>query len=166
MLWTRPADYKKPAGIKIPSEDIVEYVRTNKLVKADSETDFLVEEVVVESSRVNRKAYIESFREDVGIANIMKKVAMTGDMSLFNQRHRDLLPVDETGKEIVQDIRVLQEGEEAIGALGDRMRKVFAAMPKELTKGMSLEDFLTKTSQADIDAFVAALKTTAEGGAE
>ena len=164
MLWTRPADMKKHPGIKIEPEDIVEYQRSQRLIKAESETDFLVEETVVESSRVNRKDYIESFRDDVGIANIIKKVAMTGDLSLFNQRQRDVLPHDESGKEIVQDLRPLQEGEETLAAMGDRMRTVFAAMPKELTKGMSLEDFLTKTTQADIDAFVAALKAAEEGG--
>ena len=58
------------------------------------------------------------------------------------------------GKEIIQDITPLQNGENGVAAIGDNMRKTFSNLPDELKAGRTLEQFLENVSQAEIDAFV------------
>lgn len=154
-FFVRPKEMKKVSSSYVPEKDIVKYERKDKLVKADSEDDFVVEEVAVEVERVNRQEYIDSFREDVGIANILKKVALSGDASLLNQVKRQPLPIADDGKEVIQDITPLQAGEDAVAKMGDNMRKTFADLPDELKAGRSLEQFCETCSKAEIDAFVA-----------
>lgn len=163
---------KKPSSYK-PEKDIVHYVRAEKLVKVNvdekgnvDENDFVVEECVVESERVNRQDYINSFREDVGIENILKKIALSGDVSLANQIQRTPLPIQDDGKEMIQDITPLQDGEEAIGKMGDDMRQVFKSLPSDLVQGRSLAEFLENVSQAEIDAFVTAYLKAKEAKVE
>ena len=162
-FFVRPKDMKKVFSPDYTEQekDIVSYVRVNKLKKASidekgniDEDDFIVEEEVVENERVNRDDYINSFREDVGIGNILKKVALSGDVSLFNQVKRVPQPLAADGKEQVIDITPLQEGEEKVAAMGDNMRKTYSRLPDELKAGRSLEQFLEGVSQSEIDAFV------------
>ena len=56
--------------------------------------------VVVEGSKEDRQAYIDSFADDCGVYNVLKKYAVTGDISLLtrgNGFYGDIsdLPVDE-----------------------------------------------------------------------
>lgn len=77
-----------PDPLDKDGSDIVEYHWKQKITKVgDGENDYIVEEVPVETSRVNRQAYINSFRDDVGIMNILAKVQRSGDVTLFNQTH-------------------------------------------------------------------------------
>lgn len=152
-------------------EDILEFERVDKLVKVKydakgtvDEDEFEVKEVVVPKTKINRQEYINSFREDVGIANILKKVALSGDVSLLNQVKRTNLPLSNDGKEIVQDVTALQAGDEAIAKMGDNMRKTFNNLPDELKAGRSLESFLEGVTQAEIDAFVADYIKRKQGG--
>lgn len=70
-------------------EDIVTYVRKNKVKKVgntgNTEEDYVVEEVVVEDSRVNRQAFIDKDASDVGVLNILEKVRRSGDATILNQ---------------------------------------------------------------------------------
>lgn len=75
-----------PDPVSKDASDIVEYVRKDKVRKiGDGEDDFVVEEVVVEASRVNRQAYIMKDADQVGIMNILEKVRRSGDVTLLNQ---------------------------------------------------------------------------------
>lgn len=61
-------------------DDIVEYYEKEKITKiGEGEDDYKKENVVVEYSRVNRRDYINSFRNDVGILNILRKCALAGE---------------------------------------------------------------------------------------
>lgn len=158
--FQRPKTLKRKPNKTKYSKDIVSYGRTDRLVKAglleNGELDtenFIVEEKVVETERINRQDYINSFREDVGIENILKKVALSGDTTLLNRVKRDPLPLAADGKEIIQDITPLQEGIDNVGAIGDNMRKTFAALPKDLVADRSLEDFLKGCTQEEIYNF-------------
>lgn len=56
--------------------------------------------IVVDVGKEDRQAFIDSFKDDAGVYNILKKYAITGDVSLLNQRegfYGDIsgLPVDE-----------------------------------------------------------------------
>lgn len=152
-----PTTKKLKLSTYVPERDIVHYVRVNKLVKASVDEkgnvdpdDYVVEETSEVSERVNRQDYINSFREDVGIENILKKVALSGDVSLLNQVQRPVLPVDEKGFEPIQDATLLQEGEKAIADVGDQMKKTYASMPAELTKGRGIEKFLSEVDEKEI----------------
>lgn len=66
--------------------DIVNYVRKNVVKKVgDGDSDYVLEEIVVEDSRVNRQAYIDKDANQVGVLNILEKVRRSGDMTLLNQ---------------------------------------------------------------------------------
>lgn len=80
---TNPVD----KGTNIPSEDVVEY-STIQVVKrtGEGESDFILEDKVIEVARVDRTALINSHRDDVGIENIIKKMSISGDLTLANQR--------------------------------------------------------------------------------
>lgn len=41
--------------------------------------------VVVEGDKEDRQAYIDSFADDCGVYNVLKKYSLTGDASLLNQ---------------------------------------------------------------------------------
>lgn len=56
--------------------------------------------IVVEGSKEDRQAYIDSFADDCGVYNVLKKFAKTNDLSLLNRSesfYGDIsdLPVDE-----------------------------------------------------------------------
>lgn len=69
----------------------------------DAKRDFKI----VEGDKEDRQAYIDSFADDCGVYNILKKYSLTGDASLLNQRegfYGDItdLPVDELNVNKVQ----------------------------------------------------------------
>ena len=67
-------------------DDIVEYGIKQVVKKVgDGEEDYVIEDKVVEVSRVNRQSYIAKDAPDVGVMNILAKVARSGDLSLLNQ---------------------------------------------------------------------------------
>lgn len=56
--------------------------------------------IVVKAGKEDRQAYIDSFADECGVYNILKKFNQTGDLSLLNQRDVQFgdisdLPVDE-----------------------------------------------------------------------
>lgn len=118
----------------------------------DDETDFVLDHKVVETSKVNRQEYIESFRDDVGILNIMKKVALTEDTSLINQRVRNSLPLDEDGVEKVVDITGLGDQEAAKNYLLN-VQQILEQMDPELREAVStmsgeeLKNYLASKAQ-------------------
>lgn len=84
----------------------------------------------------------------------------------MNQVKRSPLPIQEDGKEAIQDVTALQEGEKNIAAMGDNMRKSWSEMPEELKNGRSLEEFCKTISQSEIDAFVSSYIAKQQGGNE
>lgn len=157
--------------VKIPhivaEKDIIEYERYDELVKSNPENsaDFVTVEKVRIKQKVNRADYIASFADDVGIKNILKKLALSGDYSLLNQIHREALPLEEGNREIVQDVTVLQE-ENGASNLGDLAQQLYRALPPELVAGRSFANFCDTVTQAEIDAYVASRNNVNQGGQE
>lgn len=145
--------------------DIVEYERYDELVKSnpDDPADFISVEKVREKSRTNRQEYIQSFADDVGIKNILRKLALSGDTSLLNQIERQPLPCEDGNKEMVQDITILQE-ENGAANLGDISQQLYRALPPELVKGRSFANFCDTITQAEIDAYIASTQNVPEKG--
>lgn len=97
----------------------------------DSKTDFVVSQEVVETSKINRQEYIDSFKDDVGILNILRKVVQTGDLTLLNERVRSSVPVGDDGKEQIVDISGIDNPESVRSYLGN-MNKVLNSMPADV----------------------------------
>lgn len=113
----------------------------------DKDTDFVIEKKVVEISRVDRQEYIDSFSDDVGILNIMKKVALTGDSSLINQRSRVPGEVDDNGLEKVNDITGLNDPEMIRNNLS-KADQMLNMLPEDLRYAIAC------MSDAELKAFV------------
>lgn len=72
---------------KVTNEDKVTYDVREKLVKTgETEYDFVTEQEVYVKEKVSLDKYIQSFAGDVGLENILKRVALTGDTSLLNEK--------------------------------------------------------------------------------
>lgn len=120
----------------------------DKVVKTgDGEDDYVIEPKLVETERVERQAYIESFKDDVGILNILKKVELSGDFSLLNERVRSEVPVYEDGKEKVVDVSGITDPEAVRNGLKN-VSDVLNKMPADLKEailnlqGEELDEFL------------------------
>lgn len=137
-----PQKYIAPSSPSCTSEDdddkyIIGRELKDCVVKTgDKDVDFVLDKKVVEISRVDRQEYIESFADDVGILNIMKKVALTGDTSLLNQRSRVPGEVDEDGLEKVNDITGLNDPE-AIRTDLSKADKMLNMLPEDLRNALA-----------------------------
>lgn len=169
-------DYSKDQDKYIIDYQEVEHVK----MIGDKDTEFVKTLSVEECSRSNRQEYISSFDNEVGILNIMKKVALTGDASLLNQTKRVSLPgtdKDALGRQ-VEDVADYSQfvGVDRAEALNSfkQGRAVFASLPDSLKGDKSFEE-VAKMSDADVDAYikaqvdaykaqVAAIKASQEGG--
>lgn len=153
MVWKRPKEMPKAKLTYKPVKDIVEYKAVDKVTSFKNEDEFVVEKVIVEDRRYNRQDFINSFRDDVGIENVLKKVQLTGDATLLNQRPRQNLPVDETGKEIVQDFTPI-DSVDGLASVGDKARMIWKNLPAALKAGRTYEEFVQTITPSEIDAFV------------
>lgn len=169
-------DYCKESDKYIIDYQEVEHVK----MLSDKDTDFVKSKSVDEFDRTDRQKYIDSFDNEVGILNIMKKVALTGDVSLLNQTKRVSLPgtdKDALGRP-VEDIADYTNymGTDRADALNayKKGRAQFDNLPDSL-KGKKSFAEVAKMSDSDIDAYIessvkaykeqiAALKASQEGG--
>lgn len=139
--------YRTPASFAVdaepticPNEDIVEYTVIDKVKKTgEGDTDFVVVPTVVETARYNRTDYINSFRDDVGILNILKKVQLSGDATLLNQRIAQ-------GEGLV-DISNMPDN------FTDAMNVLDKAQDTAKASGISVENAGVMT-QADFEAYI------------
>lgn len=120
--------------------DIVTYVRKQKVKKVgDGEDDYIIEEVVVEESRVNRQSYIAKDASEVGVMNILEKVRRSGDLTLFNQTHsvipEGLQDYTNVPSNVGEALGVLQSGSDAFAGL----KAIFPDKTFEELSGMSAE---------------------------
>lgn len=171
-------DYSKESDKYIIEYQEVEHVK----MLGEKDTDFVKSLTVEEYQRKNRQDHIDSFDNEVGILNIMKKVADTGDISLYNQTKRVSLPgtdKDALGRP-VEDIAdytnyVGTDRADALNAY-KKGRAQFADLPDSL-KGKKSFAEVAKMSDSDIDAYIestvkaykeqiAATKAAQEGGKE
>lgn len=138
---------------------IIEYSEVEKVkMTGTKDTDFIINKEVVESSRINRQDYINSYRDDVGILNIIEKVRLSGDMTLFNQTGRVSLPgkeKDALGRPVedVADFTNYQVDKiEALNAY-KKGRETLADLPADLKANNSFES-IAKMSDEEINKYI------------
>lgn len=144
---------------------IIEYVEKEFVKVTDDskkgelgDDGFIITKKVVEASRTDRQAYIDSFADDVGILNIMKKVALSGDESLLNQTHRVSMPgnsKDALGRAVEDIVDVTKYQVDQVDALESYKvgAAVYNQLDPELKKKMSFEE-VAKMSDTEIDAYL------------
>lgn len=126
-------------------EDIVGYTEEEYIVSTgEGDKDFVVKKRVVEFERKNRQDYINSFADDVGVLNVLKKCALSNDESLIKQRP-DGVYMDATGfPKTKEDVfNTVQKGVNA-----------FDKLPDDIKKKMSMEQFVNSFGQEQFDELI------------
>lgn len=101
--------------------------------------------------------YIESFSDEVGIQNILKKLSLSGDKSILNQTGREALCPD-GGLEPIQDYsNVPSSKAEAFNIVAQGVA-AYDNLPEDIKAKMSLSQFVSEFGQAQFDAYVENLK--------
>lgn len=93
---SRPSLYSKFMKKSEPLDNGSMIIQNYDFAWDDTTRDFKV----VATDKEDRQAYIDSFKDDCGVMNVLKKYALTGDTTLLSQReafYGDIsdLPVDE-----------------------------------------------------------------------
>ena len=121
-----------------------------------SEDDFIIvkEEVV---TKTDIKELIDSQADDVGLNNVLKQFALTGDPGVLpsgvNPNGGDVLDCTQLPNDLIDaDIYF------------KNMRAKFDALPDDIKAGRNFQDFMTTFTQAEFDKFVASLKPVESNG--
>lgn len=111
-------------GQVFTDSDIVEYDIVEKVVKlGDDPHDFVLDHDCVEVSRMNRQEYINSFRNDVGVLNIMKKVAISGENPFGVSLGDDVIDLDPMQLSTEDAIKAMSQGVQAYSGLDPELKK-------------------------------------------
>ena len=143
--WSDPTD-----------DDIVEQLIVKKGVPIGDDGEVSIVEEVIESKRYNRQDYINSFREDVGILNILKKV----NAGLINPA--TLACSFDTGKPIADYSDIPTDVGDAL-ILVEEAHKLYAQLPNELKAGLDFNTFCQTFDQNKFNAYIESQKKAAQG---
>lgn len=140
-----------PTPLIPDQEDIVSYVRKNKVKKVgntgNTDEDYIVVEVVVEESRVNRQQFIEKDAGEVGVMNILEKVRRSGDATLFNQMGADipegLQDYTNAPHNVQEVLTALEKGSNSFEGL----KEIFGDTSFEALAKMSADDLAKKLNE-------------------
>lgn len=138
--------------------DIVEHLIIKKGVPIGEDGEVSVVEDYIETKRYNRQEYINSFRDDVGILNILKKV----NAGLLNPA--TIACSFDTNAPINDISNIPTDVGDALN-LVDQAHKLYAKLPAELRAGLDFNTFCQTFDQAKFDAYIKA-NTKTEGGAK
>lgn len=148
-------DYHKDEDVYIIDFQQVRHVK----VIGDNDTDFIESYTVEECSRVNRQELLNEQSGDVGILNIMKKMALSGDTSLLNQTHRSSIPgseKDALGRAVEDVVDLTRYSNiDKVDALESYKKgaSVFASLDEDLKGKKSMEE-VAKLSDAEINVYL------------
>lgn len=130
----------------------------SKIIDNDGVEQDIIEYVPVHVRDIPIQEYIDSFSDEVGIQNILRKVAMTGDKSYLNQTGRVSLDADKNGLEPVQDYsNAPMSKTEAFNAVAAGVR-AYDALPAEIKEKMSFAQFAESFGQEQFEAYIAKLQ--------
>lgn len=145
---------KRPVLDCSASENLITLEFQDKVVVQDQKNNqFTIDKEVVVTQKIPTQEYIDSFKDDVGIENIMKKFILTKDESLFNQVARPSVPITEDGKQEIQDYSGIPSEEEAL-KIFTKAKKEFSVLPKDLVKNRSFEEFADTCTKEELVSFM------------
>lgn len=111
----------------------------------DGEEDFIIEDKVIEHKRDIRQE-INSQADQVGVYNLMKRIALTGDDSLMPE------PMAKTG--ITSDYTGVPDNLLDADLLAKKRIEQFNALPDSLKKGRSFEEFMNTFNQDEFNVWL------------
>lgn len=100
--------------------------------------------IVVDGEIEDRQAYIDSFADDAGVYNVLKKYARTGDLSVLNRVEGEYLDISDLPSDELNPAALQAKAEASVAALGK-------ALGKEITS-----EELSKMSAEDLNSLIAA----------
>lgn len=112
---------------------------------------FYIDYVPTEKSRINRQKYINSFAGDVGVLNVVKKLALSGEDATDG---RFKAPVG------YFDATILPKDGEAEMQLKQMKQKIWSKLDPELKSNMTFEEFASSINEDKLKAYIA--KKTAD----
>lgn len=89
----------------------------------------------VVNETVDIKEYINSFAGEVGVANVLRKFAKTGDMSLFAQN------------QVIENVDATKLPEQSA-------EELFKSLPEDLRKDMTYEQFVKTLTGEQLKAYI------------
>lgn len=134
--WSDPTD-----------DDIVEHLIIKKGVPIGEDGEVTVVDDYIESKRYNRQEFINSFRDEVGILNILKKV----NAGLINPA--TIACSFDTGAPINDITNIPTDVGDALN-LVDQAHKLYAQLPADLKAGLDFNTFCATFDQAKFNAYV------------
>lgn len=158
MSEEKKTDKKKLNWSDPTDDDIVEHLIVKKGVPIGEDGEVSVVEDYIESKRYNRQEFINSFRDEVGILNILKKV----NAGLINPA--TLACSFDTNKPIDDYSKIPTDIGDALD-LVDRAHKLYATLPEDLRAGLDFNTFCRTFDQAKFDSYVKAKKDAAAAAA-
>lgn len=129
--------------------DLVETkIVSEAIVKGDGsdKTNYVIKRSQIEASRISRQDYIDSFADEVGVINVLRKVAKTGDTSLVNQIGE--VPVGN------QDLTNMPTTPGGAYLYAKSLEDQYHNLTPELKGNMTLEEFMNKATNQYIDSYI------------
>lgn len=123
-----------------------------RIINAKTE-EFVVDKVVVETESIDTQEYIDSFKGECGIANIMQKFLLTKDPTLFDQTKRVAVNVGEDGREAIQDYANIPGTYEQAALIAEKAAAAYGTLPEDLRGDRSLAKFAETCTDAELNAF-------------
>lgn len=106
------------------------------------EDDFTIEEKVIEHE-TDIKEFVNSFKDEVGVRNILKKVAKTGDPTLLQQ-----------GEAMYADLSAIPELPQDKLKAGAKVAEEFSKIDPALRGNQSVDGFIKNLSQEQLDKYI------------
>lgn len=153
------ADVPQRKPLEIISKTLVtsEIVDQPRIVDAKKEL-VVIDQVVKVTDEIDTQEYINSFKGQAGIENIMKRFLETRDPTLFNQVKRDVAgELDEKGYEPVIDYASLPSDLSQVKSISEDAVAAFNTLPEDLVKGRSLNEFVNSCTDEEIKTYFDAI---------
>lgn len=115
----------------------------------DGDEDFVIENKIIEHKR-DIAQEINAQADQVGVYNLMKRVALTGDDSLLPP------PLEKTG--VTSDYTGVPDNLLDADLMAKERIAQFNALPDELKKGRNFEEFMTTFTQDEFSIWLNSLK--------
>ena len=141
-------------NVKGQKDFATHYITTKvkKVVKpiAENSDEFVVKTVLIEE-KTNIKELINSQASEVGVYNILDRVAKTGDTTIIDELKAP------TGEQIL-DVSNMPLDMASAQNYAKQLLNVYNALPESIRAGRSFAQFCESYTQAEYDSWVASQK--------
>lgn len=123
--------------------EYIDYEVTQKVKKTgDGEEDYEVYDDIKEI-KTNIKKFVNSYAKDVGVENILKRIAQTGDVSLLNQKEA-----------IFMDTTIIPDDPGEAFQKAEAVKAAYEKIDKDLTSGKTIDEFVKGLNEQTLDDYI------------